>query len=75
VPRKTFTRKIVESVIVVAAGLGLVALGTLAPSPTRTHRSRPRRCPPGTDRAYDSAGTASRTSSRVKPSTCSTASR
>ena len=27
-PRKTFTRKIVESVVVVAAGLGLMALGT-----------------------------------------------
>jgi len=28
VPRKTFTRKIVESVVVVAAGVGLMALGT-----------------------------------------------
>ena len=27
-PRKTFTRKIVESVVVVAAGVGLMALGT-----------------------------------------------
>jgi hypothetical protein len=27
-PSKTFTRKIVESVVVVAAGLGLMALGT-----------------------------------------------
>ena len=27
-PRKTFTRKLVESVVVVAAGLGLMAVGT-----------------------------------------------
>ena len=27
-PRKTFTRKLVESVVVVAAGVGLMALGT-----------------------------------------------
>ena len=27
-PSKTFTRKIVESVVVVAAGLGLMAFGT-----------------------------------------------
>jgi hypothetical protein len=28
VPRRSFTRKVVESVVVVAAGLGLMALGT-----------------------------------------------
>jgi hypothetical protein len=28
VARKTFTRKVVESVVVVAAGVGLMALGT-----------------------------------------------
>jgi hypothetical protein len=28
VPPKTFTRKMLESVVVVAAGLGLMALGT-----------------------------------------------
>jgi len=28
VPRKTFTRKLVESVVVVAAGVCLMALGT-----------------------------------------------
>jgi hypothetical protein len=28
VPPKTFTRKLVESVVVVAAGVGLMALGT-----------------------------------------------
>jgi hypothetical protein len=41
VPRKTFTRKIVESVIVVAAGLGLMALGTFG-SFTDPHTPFPR---------------------------------
>ena len=47
-PPKTLTRKVVESVVVVAAGLGLMALGTFGsfsdahtpfpPAPVSVHR-------------------------------------